>query len=197
LHKHVREEEGLRALPPPQFFFREDTMTNEETLRELAGDPELYFAVQEHSHGTGVHAGGASDAGERVIAAKTRVSGADQLQLAIGRLSDVFRAGGWNGTDPVTFAVDATPDHENAGRAWTLRGAISDATFYVPAGKADPAAAETAVNGIPEIPDAAVEFRKDDDHLIMDLRYLSDGHASSGDRELRAALSAIGYRERI
>lgn len=172
-------------------------MINEETLKELSGDPELFFAMQERGHGTGVHAGGALDAGERMIAAKTRISGADQLRLAVARLPDVFRAGGWNGSDPVTFAIDATPDHANAGRAWTLRGAISDATLYVPVEKADPSAAETTVNGIPELPDAAVEFRSDDSHLIMDVRYLSDGQASSGDRELRGALVAIGYRERM
>ena len=151
-------------------------------------DVDLVLVLAERGH---VHH---HEVGERIAAAQSRLTSAEQLADAVREALASLRAGGWDGkTGPVGFTLDASHDDGADGREFALRSAISDGRILVGASNPDPDAARTAFT-LP-VPEGSVRFSaRKDDGLIVDFRYLSQGHGARADDDMERAFRDAGVK---
>ena len=169
-----------------------DNSALQELQQEFVSDLELFLALDERG---GAHSSrhGMVDvgAGDRAIAGKSRIGGADALRSLIPHISEAFRAGGWDGSTAIT-AVVTDDNHDQApGREWSLRGAIAFAVLSAPADKPDPDAAEQAFHD-DKTPAEAIEFKAANRCITVELSYLSDGTGAPGYVEMANILRSNG-----
>lgn len=163
------------------------------TTDSLMEDAEIYFAAL-HERGRGGRSNGMSDTGtgDRATAERGRVGGHDRVVAAIGHVRDALRAGGWDGSSPLSATV-TTGDHDAAGREWSLRGALADATVVAAADRPDADAADAAFHD-EGVPDGAVSFSAGEGSVSARVAYISDGSASRAVGELAGVLRAAGIQ---
>lgn len=164
-------------------------------LEEMINDPEVYFsALEERGRSGGGHSGRTdTGAGDRAVAEKTRISGLDQLRPMLTHLNDALRAGGWDDSVPLEATVGADTHDEAPGRDWSLRGAVAEARIVAKAAKPDAGAAEAALHDT-RTPENAVMFETEENAVVVYIRYISDGMAVDGTKELGAELRAVGVQ---
>ena len=164
-------------------------------LEEMINDPEVYFsALEERGRSGGGHSGRTdTGAGDRAVAEKTRISGLDQLRPMLTHLNDALRAGGWDDSVPLEATVGADTHDEAPGRGWSLRGAVAEARIVAKAAKPDAGAAEAALHDT-RTPENAVMFETEENAVVVYIRYISDGMAVDGTKELGAELRAVGVQ---
>lgn len=171
-----------------------DNSALQELQQEFVSDLELYLALDErggaHSSRHGMADAGAG-AGDRAIASKSRIGGADALRSLIPHINEALRAGGWDGSTAI-MAVVTNDNHDQAsGREWSLRGAIAFAVLSAPADKPDPDAAEQAFHD-DKTPAEAIEFKAANRCITVELSYLSDGTGAPGYVEMANILRSNG-----
>lgn len=164
-------------------------------LEEMINDPEVYFsALEERGRSGGGHSGRTdTGVGDRAVAQKTRISGLDQLRPMLTHLNDALRAGGWDDSVPLEATVGADTHDEAPGRDWSLRGAVAEARIVAKAAKPDAGAAEAALHDT-RTPENAVMFETEENAVVVYIRYISDGMAVDGTKELGAELRAVGVQ---
>ena len=164
-------------------------------LEELINDPEVYFsALEERGRSGGGHSGRTdTGAGDRAVAEKTRISGLDQLRPMLTHLNDALRAGGWDDSVPLEATVGADTHDEAPGRDWSLKGAVAEARIVAKAAKPNAGAAEAALHDT-RTPENAVMFETKENAVVVYIRYISDGMAVDGTKELGADLLAVGVQ---
>ena len=164
-------------------------------LEEMINDPEVYFsALEERGRSGGGHSGRTdTGAGDRAVAEKTRISGLDQLRQMLTHLNDALRAGGWDDSVPLEATVGADTHDEAPGRDWSLKGAVAEARIVAKAAKPDAGAAEAALHDT-RTPENAVMFETEENAVVVYIRYISDGMAVDGTKELGAELRAVGVQ---
>ena len=164
-------------------------------LEEMINDPEVYFsALEERGRSGGGHSGRTdTGVGDRAVAEKTRISGLDQLRPMLTHLNDALRAGGWDDSVPLEATVGADTHDEAPGRDWSLRGAVAEARIVAKAAKPDASAAEAALHDT-RTPENAVMFETEENAVVVYIRYISDGMAVDGTKELGAELRAVGVQ---
>ena len=164
-------------------------------LEEMINDPEVYFsALEERGRSGGGHSGRTdTGAGDRAVAEKTRISGLDQLRPMLTHLNDALRAGGWDDSVPLEATVGADTHDETPGRDWSLKGAVAEARIVAKAAKPDAGAAEAALHDT-RTPENAVMFETEENAVVVHIRYISDGMAVDGTKELGAELRAVGVQ---
>ena len=164
-------------------------------LEEMINDPEVYFsALEERGRSGGGHSGRTdTGVGDRAVAEKTRISGLDQLRPMLTHLNDALRAGGWDDSVPLEATVGADTHDEAPGRDWSLRGAVAEARIVAKAAKPDAGAAEAALHDT-RTPENAVMFETEENAVVVYIRYISDGMAVDGTKELGAELRAVGVQ---
>ena len=164
-------------------------------LEEMINDPEVYFsALEERGRSGGGHNGRTdTGAGDRAVAEKTRISGLDQLRPMLTHLNDALRAGGWDDSVPLEATVGADTHDEAPGRDWSLKGAVAEARIVAKADKPDAGAAEAALHDT-RTPENAVMFETKENAVVVYIRYISDGMAVDGTKELGAELRAVGVQ---
>lgn len=164
-------------------------------LEEMINDPEVYFsALEERGRSGGGHSGRTdTGAGDRAVAEKTRISGLDQLRPMLTHLNDALRAGGWDDSVPLEATVGADTHDEAPGRDWSLKGAVAKARIVAKAAKPDAGAAEAALHDT-RTPENAVMFETKENAVVVYIRYISDGMAVDGTKELGAELRAVGVQ---
>ena len=164
-------------------------------LEEMINDPEVYFsALEERGRSGGGHSGRTdSGGGDRAVAEKTRISGLDQLRPMLTHLNDALRAGGWDDSVPLEATVGADTHDEAPGRDWSLKGAVAEARIVAKAAKPDAGAAEAALHDT-RTPENAVMFETKENAVVVHIRYISDGMAVDGTKELGAELRAVGVQ---
>lgn len=164
-------------------------------LEEMINDPEVYFsALEERGRSGGGHSGRTdTGAGDRAVAEKTRISGLDQLRPMLTHLNDALRAGGWDDSVPLEATVGADTHDEAPGRDWSLKGAVAEARIVAKAAKPDAGAAEAALHDT-RTPENAVMFETKENAVVVYIRYISDGMAVDGTKELGAELRAVGVQ---
>lgn len=164
-------------------------------LEEMINDPEVYFsALEERGRSGGGHSGRTdTGAGDRAVAEKTRISGLDQLRPMLTHLNDALRAGGWDDSVPLEATVGADTHDEAPGRDWSLKGAVAEARIVAKAAKPDAGAAEAALHDT-RTPENAVMFETEENAVVVYIRYISDGMAVDGTKELGAELRAVGVQ---
>ena len=164
-------------------------------LEEMINDPEVYFsALEERGRSGGGHSGRTdTGVGDRAVAEKTRISGLDQLRPMLTHLNDALRAGGWDDSVPLEATVGADTHDEAPGRDWSLKGAVAEARIVAKAAKPDASAAEAALHDT-RTPENAVMFETEENAVVVYIRYISDGMAVDGTKELGAELRAVGVQ---
>ncbi len=164
-------------------------------LEEMINDPEVYFsALEERGRSSGGHSGRTdTGVGDRAIAEKTRISGLDQLRPMLTHLNDALRAGGWDDSAPLEATVGPDTHDEAPGRDWSLKGAVAEARITARADKPDAEAAEAALHDS-RTPEGAVMFESAEGAVVAYIRYISDGMAVDGTKELGAELRAVGIQ---
>ena len=164
-------------------------------LEEMINDPEVYFsALEERGRSGGGHSGRTdTGVGDRAVAEKTRISGLDQLRPMLTHLNDALRAGGWDDSVPLEATVGAGTHDEAPGRDWSLKGAVAEARIVAKAAKPDAGAAEAALHDT-RTPENAVMFETEENAVVVYIRYISDGMAVDGTKELGAELRAVGVQ---
>ena len=164
-------------------------------LEEMINDPEVYFsALEERGRSGGGHSGRTdTGAGDRAVAEKTRISGLDQLRPMLTHLNDALRAGGWDDSVPLEATVGADTHDEAPGRDWSLKGAVAEARIVARAAKPNAGAAEAALHDT-RTPENAVMFETEENAVVVYIRYISDGMAVDGTKELGAELRAVGVQ---
>ena len=164
-------------------------------LEEMINDPEVYFsALEERGRSGGGHSGRTdTGAGDRAVAEKARISGLDQLRPMLTHLNDALRAGGWDDTVALEATVGQDTHDEAPGRDWSLKGAVAKARIVAKASKPDPEAAEAALHDS-RTPESAVMFEAEEGAVVVYIRYISDGMAVDGTKELGAELRAVGVQ---
>lgn len=164
-------------------------------LEEMINDPEVYFsALEERGRSGGGHSGRTdTGVGDRAVAEKTRISGLDQLRPMLTHLNDALRAGGWDDSVPLEATVGADTHDEAPGRDWSLKGAVAEARIVAKAAKPDAGAAEVALHDT-RTPENAVMFETEENAVVVYIRYISDGMAVDGTKELGAELRAVGVQ---
>ena len=164
-------------------------------LEEMINDPEVYFsALEERGRSGGGHSGRTdTGVGDRAVAEKTRISGLDQLRPMLTHLNDALRAGGWDDSVPLEATVGADTHDEAPGRDWSLKGAVAEARIVAKAAKPDAGAAEAALHDT-RTPENAVMFETEENAVVVYIRYISDGMAVDGTKELGAELRAVGVQ---
>jgi hypothetical protein len=180
---------GLGILHGARSFINPDVVKVQE---EFVDDLELYFALDERG---GAHSSrhGMADtgAGDRAIASKSRIGGADALRSLIPHINEAFRAGGWDGSTAIMAVVTDDSHDQASGREWSLRGAIAFAVLSAPADKPDPDAAEQAFHD-DKTPAEAIEFKAANRCITVELSYLSDGTGAPGYVEMANILRSNG-----
>lgn len=164
-------------------------------LEEMINDPEVYFsALEERGRSGGGHSGRTdTGAGDRAVAEKTRISGLAQLRPMLTHLNDALRAGGWDDSVPLEATVGADTHDEAPGRDWSLKGAVAEARIVARAAKPNAGAAEAALHDT-RTPENAVMFETEENAVVVYIRYISDGMAVDGTKELGAELRAVGVQ---
>ena len=164
-------------------------------LEEMINDPEVYFsALEERGRSGGGHSGRTdTGVGDRAVAEKTRISGLDQLRPMLTHLNDALRAGGWDDSVPLEATVGADTHDEAPGRDWSLKGAVAEARIVARAAKPNAGAAEAALHDT-RTPENAVMFETEENAVVVYIRYISDGMAVDGTKELGAELRAVGVQ---
>ena len=160
---------------------------------ETSLDIDLFFMTLSEK-GAHSHLQGTTDTGvgDRVIAAKTRIGGNDQIEKLLAVFQDALRSVGWVTGGPITAVIDDGSHDENVGRKWSLRNAIATATITA---SIDDDADISRVESIlltSEVPDDSISVTKTDSQLTITLRYLSDGHGSNAISELTNILQKAG-----
>lgn len=160
--------------------------------QEFCDDPEIFFSLEERG---GAHSSrhGTADTGvgDRAIAGKSRIGGADALRALVPHLNDALREGGWDGSAAVTAVVTADNHDQASGREWSLRGAIAFAVLSAPAEKPDADKVEQAFHD-DKTPAEAIEFKNGDRCIQVELSYLSDGTGAPGYVEMANILRSNG-----